>query len=579
MPFARLPFAIVVGVLCLLPAARAVAQSTCDSTESCLVPHGEPGCDDAACCQTVCTLDPFCCESWDATCVSYADASCVGLCGANASGPCFSSHPNPSCNDAECCGPVCLIDPYCCSGSWDGGCVFLAGFTCSTGGGECGDPQAGDCFESNGTAACDDASCCESVCALDPRCCDVVWDAVCVALAEAACIGGCEVATPDGAVLETEDCGAESNDPCDGGVAEPLDGLPTIAGTYRTGYDTDAFEIDLALLDLDGDGLVRLRIGVFSAGSAILTVGPADCAAAPTIASDIPSCVDRIVEDCVAAGPTWIRLESSVKTSLCDATSYVITLDCRDTCDDPCGTGGDCLEPRTDAGCGDPECCAAVCEIDPTCCDWEWDAACAVQAAETCGGPPPVNDACVDAIDAASGLTPFRHLLSTPDGPAAWCGPGGDAGGDVWFRHRVTCGGTLYIGTCNSADFDTVVEVFRGDCASGLEPIGCRDDSAGCGAGSSLVQIDDAACGETLLVRVLAADGPGGNGSLVVDCFGPTCPCPADLDGDGRVGGSDLGILFSSWGPCGKACDADLDGNGAVGGSDLGMLFSAWGDC
>lgn len=50
---------------------------------------------------------------------------------------------------------------------------------------------------------------------------------------------------------------------------------------------------------------------------------------------------------------------------------------------------------------------------------------------------------------------------------------------------------------------------------------------------------------------------------------------PADLDGDGCVGGADLGILFVQWGTDGTA---DLDGDGIVGGSDLGLLFIDW-DC
>jgi len=53
-------------------------------------------------------------------------------------------------------------------------------------------------------------------------------------------------------------------------------------------------------------------------------------------------------------------------------------------------------------------------------------------------------------------------------------------------------------------------------------------------------------------------------------------PCPADLDGDGEVGGSDLGLLFVQWGGAGTA---DLDGDGQVGGSDLGLLFVDWGVC
>ncbi|MEY4229007.1 MAG: hypothetical protein RLZ84_1599, partial [Actinomycetota bacterium] len=46
----------------------------------------------------------------------------------------------------------------------------------------------------------------------------------------------------------------------------------------------------------------------------------------------------------------------------------------------------------------------------------------------------------------------------------------------------------------------------------------------------------------------------------------------ADLDGDGAVSGSDLGLMLGAWGPCGP-CPADLDADGTVSGSDLGLLL------
>ncbi|MBX3375316.1 MAG: VCBS repeat-containing protein [Phycisphaeraceae bacterium] len=51
---------------------------------------------------------------------------------------------------------------------------------------------------------------------------------------------------------------------------------------------------------------------------------------------------------------------------------------------------------------------------------------------------------------------------------------------------------------------------------------------------------------------------------------------PADLDGDGTVGFSDLLILLGAWGPCADPCPADLDGDGEVGFGDLLLLLSAW---
>ncbi len=54
--------------------------------------------------------------------------------------------------------------------------------------------------------------------------------------------------------------------------------------------------------------------------------------------------------------------------------------------------------------------------------------------------------------------------------------------------------------------------------------------------------------------------------------------CAADLDGDGSVTGSDLGLMLAQLG-CLGACIADLDGDGSVGGLDLGIMLAEWGPC
>ena len=61
------------------------------------------------------------------------------------------------------------------------------------------------------------------------------------------------------------------------------------------------------------------------------------------------------------------------------------------------------------------------------------------------------------------------------------------------------------------------------------------------------------------------------NGDGILDaCQGS----PADLDDDGCVGGSDLGVLFTNWGTDGVG---DLDGDGTVGSAYLGALLAACG--
>jgi hypothetical protein len=57
------------------------------------------------------------------------------------------------------------------------------------------------------------------------------------------------------------------------------------------------------------------------------------------------------------------------------------------------------------------------------------------------------------------------------------------------------------------------------------------------------------------------------------------CDCDGDFNLDGFINGADLGLMLSSWGPCGSNCGADLNGDGVVAGADLGLLLSAWGTC
>lgn len=52
-------------------------------------------------------------------------------------------------------------------------------------------------------------------------------------------------------------------------------------------------------------------------------------------------------------------------------------------------------------------------------------------------------------------------------------------------------------------------------------------------------------------------------------------PCPADLDGDGAIGASDLATLLAAWGTGG----ADLSGDGLTDAGDLAVLLASWGAC
>jgi hypothetical protein len=79
----------------------------------------------------------------------------------------------------------------------------------------------------------------------------------------------------------------------------------------------------------------------------------------------------------------------------------------------------------------------------------------------------------------------------------------------------------------------------------------------------------------TFIPDAATVDSPGA-ANYGCDYSGGGPKCPADIDGDGAVGATDLGALLGAWGGTGAA---DIDGDGTVGATDLGALLGAWGAC
>ena len=64
------------------------------------------------------------------------------------------------------------------------------------------------------------------------------------------------------------------------------------------------------------------------------------------------------------------------------------------------------------------------------------------------------------------------------------------------------------------------------------------------------------------------------NGNWILD----SCECPADIDGDGFVGSSDLSALLTNWSNP-KPTAGDINGDGAVDAGDLSLMLASWGAC
>jgi hypothetical protein len=215
----------------------------CPFEGDCCAANGTPGCDDAACTDAVCAIDPFCCDnSWDGICADEAVEFCPdictttgpvcgdGICDPTAEGcdncpedcgpcgfggDCCASNGTPGCDDPACTDAVCAIDPFCCDTQWDGICADEAITECPDlcgGGDPCGDgicdetfedcsscpadcgecpPDAGDCCSSSGGLGCDDDICTDCVCAIDGFCCETAWDGICADEATADCAYDC----------------------------------------------------------------------------------------------------------------------------------------------------------------------------------------------------------------------------------------------------------------------------------------------------------------------------------------------------------------------------------------------------
>lgn len=97
-----------------------------------------------------------------------------------------------------------------------------------------------------------------------------------------------------------------------------------------------------------------------------------------------------------------------------------------------------------------------------------------------------------------------------------------------------------------------------------------RDAATTSGVEHVFVVVPDAGHGS------LGTEAGDAAGAWILAKLLATATCPADLDGDGAVGGADLAALLAAWG---QPRTADLDGDGIVGGSDLAVLLAAWGEC
>ena len=170
---------------------------------------------------------------------SLASAQCL-------EGPCDEAHGGFGCVVDECCEAVCEVDSYCCDTGWDEFCVFVAGEICD--GLAC--PGVQPCDEFSTVPGCDDRDCCRLTCDHDWYCCSIQWDEFCIDLAQDICTATlCELQIPPGVLDESEPCDERLNDGCNilSEQSTPIMLGDVVLGTTTTSTprDTDWFSFQL----------------------------------------------------------------------------------------------------------------------------------------------------------------------------------------------------------------------------------------------------------------------------------------------------------------------------------------------
>jgi len=395
--------------------------------------------------------------------------ACAGdVCGMPRAGDCFANNGSAGCNDGKCCNIVCAIDPTCCNVIWDETCAQLAEFNCA-GGDPCGNPDAGSCYAVHIERGCDNAACCDQVCAMDPMCCSVEWDMACVDLADKLCT----VVGPPPVVrineLRTDEPGTNANEYFElkGASGTSLAGVSYIVigdgaglsgevesvthldgnlipadGHFLVAEDNDTLGVAadlIAIMNFENDDNVTHMIVFNFTGSVgddldgnndgTLDLTPWDAVidSVALLATPLPPSQtgEEYVYSATQLGPIDGFAPAHAYRCETDGTWVVGRFDWDDNNDSvpdgadtpgslnlacapkSCGSpfAGDCFSANGTPGCEVSECCDAVCQLDPFCCEVAWDESCAANAAVTCappcGGPNAEN--CFQANTTGSG--------------------------------------------------------------------------------------------------------------------------------------------------------------------------------
>ncbi len=411
------------------------------------------------------------------------------------------------------------------------------------------DYGGGDCCSDNGSAGCEDDLGEDCVCAADPFCCEVTWDAICADVYENTCGASCD-GDPE------IDCANNVDDDNDGLIdcddadcfADPNCLLPSTETSCADGIDND------------NDGLI-------------------DCDDADCLLD--PACLPPSSEVC----------DDGLDN---DADGFV---DCDDSdciLDAACDAGdGECCAPGNGSpGCDDELGEDCVCAQDPFCCNVQWDGICADLYENQCGGACTGTEICdngidddqdgfidcddVDSVNDPNCIAPGVELICNngvdddgdgdvdcSDSDCALdpncqvpstetdCGDGldNDADGDI----DCDDGDCTFDAACDAGDGDCCtangtpgcVDEPGEDCVCALDPFCCSNQWDGLCASAYQNQCGGSCTGTEVCDNLLDDDGDGDADCDDSDCIGdPNCVVPStetdctngiDDDQDGSI--------------------------------------------
>lgn len=299
----------------------------------------------------------------------------------------------------------------------------------------CGVIGSGNCFVAHAGAGCQDESCCNAVCAIDPNCCSNGWDAACATLANSACL--VPGAPPAIVISEVriDEPGIDANEyvelrgnpgtslngvayvvigrsPTDAaGIVESitkLDGSTITASGYFV-FAKSTFNIGVANLvvpssslslgsdsskthllvwnvkalrgeDLDAGNDCTLDDSQALAVSVIDQVvfkGPDDTQCiygAPSVGPDCNGFPPAHIFRCLRTDVWTLGAFASFQNDTPGADNVSCDAELPTACGDACA--GDCLTAHGGRSCSNATCCEVVCSLAPDCCDIGWDANC-----------------------------------------------------------------------------------------------------------------------------------------------------------------------------------------------------------